>query len=85
MVFNLDPTKQAQEEIFAKKSHSPKHSNLYFYSPVAEKAKYQKYLGLKIDERPNFRKHLKDKCAIVNKGTEMLKKLSSTSLLSNSL
>ena len=50
--------------------------------------KTQKHLGLKLDERLKLREHLKDKCAIVNKGIEMLKKLSnlpSTPLLSNSL
>ena len=34
MVFNPDPTKQAQEVIFYKKSHSPKHPDLYFNSLV---------------------------------------------------
>ena len=29
MVFNPDPTKQAQEVIFSRKSHSPKHPDLY--------------------------------------------------------
>ena len=35
--------------------------------------KTQKYLGLKLNERLNFREHLKDKFAIANKGIEMLK------------
>ena len=38
--------------------------------------KTQKYLGLKLDEKLNFKKHLKDKFSIVNKGNGMLKKLS---------
>ena len=33
---------------------------------VAEKVKTQKYLGLKLDEKLNFREHLKEKLAIVN-------------------
>ena len=37
--------------------------------------KTQKHLGLKLDERLNFREHLKGKFAIVNKGIGMLKKL----------
>ena len=32
MVFNPDPIKQAQEAIFFRKSHSPKHPDLYFDS-----------------------------------------------------
>ena len=76
MVFNSDPTKQAQEVIFSRKSHSPKHPDLYFNSVVVEKVKTQKHLGLKLDEKLNFKEHLKDKFAIANKGIEMLKKLS---------
>ena len=38
--------------------------------------KTQKHLGLKLDEKLNFKEHLKDKFAIVNKGIGMLKKLS---------
>ena len=37
--------------------------------------KIQKHLGLKQDEKLNFKEHLKDKFAIVNKGIGMLKKL----------
>ena len=38
--------------------------------------KTQKHLGLKLDEKLNFREHLKNKFPFVNKGIEMLKKLS---------
>ena len=54
-----------------------KHPGLYFNSLVVVKVKTQKHLGLKLDEKLNFREHLKDKFAIVNKGIGMLKKLSS--------
>ena len=76
MAFNPDPTKQAQEVIFSRKSHSPKHPDLCFNSLIVEKVKTQKYLGLKLDESLNFREHLKDKFVIVNKGNWMLKRLS---------
>ena len=33
------------------------------------------HLGLKLDERRDFREHLKDKFSIVNKGIGLLKKL----------
>ena len=72
-VFNPDPT---QEILFSRKSHSPKHPDLYFNRPVVEKVKIQKHLGLKLDEKLNFKEHLKDKFTIVNKGIGMLKKLS---------
>ena len=76
MVFNRDPTKQAQEVLFSRKSHSLKHPDLYLNSLVAEKLKIQKHLGLKLDKKLNFKEHLKDKFAIVNKGIRLLKILS---------
>ena len=38
--------------------------------------KTQKHLGFKLDEKLNFKEHLKDKFAIVDEGIGMLKKLS---------
>ena len=73
---NPDPAKQAQEVIFSRKSHSPKHLDFYFYSLVVEKMKTQKDFRYKLDVRLNHREHLKDKFPIVNKGIGMLKKLS---------
>ena len=55
MVFKPDPAKQAQKVIFSWKLHSPKHPDLYFNSLVPEKVKTQKHLGLKLDEKLNFR------------------------------
>ena len=76
VVFNTDATKQVQEVIFSRKSHFPKHPDLYFNSLVFEKVKTQKHLGRKLDEKLNFKEHLKDEFAIVNKGIGLLKKLS---------
>ena len=76
MVFNPDPTKQAQEVIFSRKSHSLKHPDLYLNNLVFEKVKTQKHLGLKLDEKLNFKEHLKGKFAIVDKGIGVLKNLS---------
>ena len=81
MVFNPDPTKQAKEVTFSRKSHSPKHRDLCFNSLVDEKVKTQK---LKLNERLNFREHLKNKFVIVTEGMRMLKKLSNY-LLTHSL
>ena len=76
MVFNPDLTKQAQEVMFSRKSHSPKHPDLYFNNIVVEKVKTKKHLGLKLDERLNLKEHLKHKFAIVNKGIGTFKNLS---------
>ena len=73
MVLNLDPIKQAQEVLLSRKSHSLKYLDLYINILAV---KTQKQLELKLDETLNFRKHLKDNLAIVNKGIRMLKKLS---------
>ena len=52
-------------------------SNFYFNKFVVEKVKTQKQLRLKLDKELNFKDHLKVKLAIVNRGNEILKKLSS--------
>ena len=86
MVFNPDQIKQAQEATFFRKSHSPKHPDLYFDSIVVEKLINQKYLGIKLDERRNFRGHLKANFLLLIKelGCWKIEKLSSMPLLSNS-
>ena len=78
IVLNPDPTKQAQEVIFSRKSSSLKqlYLDLQFNGLIVVKRKTQKHLGLELDERLNFREHLKDKFAIVTKGIGMLKILS---------
>ena len=76
---------KAQELIFSRKSHSAKHPDLYFSSLVVEKLKIQKHLGLKLDEKLNFKGHLKDKFAIRNWYVQEIKQLPSTPLLGNSL
>ena len=57
MVFDPDSTEQAQKVIFCGKSHSLKHPDLHFNSTVAERVKIQKHLGLKLDEKLNFKEH----------------------------
>ena len=76
MVFNPYPTKESHKVIFCIKSHSPKHPDLYLNSLAVEKVKTQNHLGLKQDEKLNFKEYLKDKFAIVKKGIGMLKELS---------
>ena len=60
--------------MFSRKSHSPKHPDIYFNSLIVEKVKIQKHLGLTLDEKLNFREYLKEIFAIVNKGIGMFKK-----------
>ena len=44
MVLNPDPTKQAHEVTFSRKSRFPKNSDLYFHGLLLEKGKTQRYL-----------------------------------------
>ena len=44
MVLNPDPTKQAHEVTFSRKSRFPKNSDLYFNGLLLEKGKTQRYL-----------------------------------------
>ena len=76
MAFNPDPTKQAQEVVFSKKPRGSFHPNLYFNKFVVEKVQTQKHLGLKLDKKLSFKEQFKDKFAKVNRGIEILKKLS---------
>ena len=74
MVFNPDPTKQAQEAIFTGKIHSLKHTDLYSNNVVSQKVETRNSLGLKLDKIRNFREQLKHKYSILNKEIERLKK-----------
>ena len=77
MVFNPDITKQAIGVIFSCKDKKPDHPDLSFNGvPVARKA-FTKHLGVFLDSRLNFSKHIKEKVAVATKGLSLLKFLSS--------
>ena len=72
IAFNRNPTKQVQEFVFFKKKPQESfHPNLYFNKFVVEKVQTQKHLGLKLDKKLSFEKHLKDEFAKVNRGIEL--------------
>ena len=56
MVFNPDPTKQAQEVAFSKKNKKQKKNNnkKLFNKFVVEKFQTQKQLGFKLDKKLIF-------------------------------
>ena len=74
--FNLDPTKQATEVLFSCKKCSPNHPQLIFNGIAVAKANYQKYLGLVLDSRLSFEKHLNEKIIKVKNIVGILKHLS---------
>ena len=78
MSFNPDPTKQAQEVIFSRKLKKPLHPSITFNNVLVQNASSQKHLGLILDDKLNFKSHLKEKCSKFNKGIGIIKKLQNT-------
>ena len=61
MVFNPDPNKQATELLFSCKKNSPNHLPLFFNGTVVPKVNEQKHLGLTLDSKLSFERHLNEK------------------------
>ena len=74
-VFQSKPTKQAQEVIFSQKLIKPIHPLIKFSNLLVQNASSQKHLSLILDEKLNFRYHLKEKYVKFNKGIGIIKKL----------
>ena len=81
MEFNHDPTKQATEVLFSCKKCSPNHPQFIFNGIAVAKVNYQKHLGLILDSRLSFEKHLNEKIIKVKKIIGILKHLSKFLLL----
>jgi len=76
MEFNPDPNKQAKEVLFSQKVKKIKHPPLIFNGvPVAE-AEDQKHLGLTLDPKLTFCKHLHEKITKAKKIIGIIKHLS---------
>ena len=77
MKFNPDISKQAIEVIFSHKHNKPIHPLLSFNNiPVARESD-TKHLGLVLDDRLSFRKHIHDAIQKANTGLALMKYLSS--------
>ena len=76
MEFNPDITKQAIEVIFSHKYKKPVHPPLVFNGIPVKREPCTKHLGVILDERLNFRKHIAEKVKKANKGIGLLKFLS---------
>ena len=76
MVFNPDITKQAIEVIFSVKKNKPVHPELTFNGiPVAREGHTQ-HLGVHLDSRLNFCKHITEAIRKATKGLSLMKFLS---------
>ena len=76
MEFNPDPTKQANEVLFSYKKSSPNHPQLIFNGLSVVKVNDQKHLGLILDSRLSFEKHINEKIIKAKKNVGIIKHLS---------
>ena len=76
MEFNPDPTKQATEVLFSCKKSSPNHPQIIFNGIAVAKVTDQKHLGLILDLRLSFEKHINEKTIRAKKIVGILKHLS---------
>ena len=76
MSFNPDLTKPAEEILFSQKLKSPKHPTIYFNNVEVKRVSYHKHLGLTLDSKLSFAKHISEKISIARKGIGIIKHLS---------
>ena len=76
MEFNPDPTKQATEVLFSCKKSSPSPPRLIFNGIAVAKVNDQRHLGLILDSRLSFEKHINEKIMKSKKNVGILKHLS---------
>ena len=75
MSFSLDPSKEAQEVIFSRKSKRSTDPSLVFNNNNVYKTFSQKHLGVTLDFKLKFEEHLNNVLAKVNKAVGLLRKL----------
>ena len=76
MVFNPDMTKQAIEIIFSRKNIKPYHPELTFNGIPIAREPYTQHLGVYLDIRLHFSKHIKEKVLRAMKEIALQKLLS---------
>ena len=78
MSSNPDPSKQAQETIFSRKTKNICHPSLRFNNSIVSQSPYPKHLGIFLDARLTFEEHLKVITTNVNRTMGLLRKLQET-------
>ena len=76
MVFNPDITKQAVEVIFSVKKKKPYHPELNFNDVPVSREEHTKHLGVFLDSKLNFSKHIHEAVRKATKGLSLMKYLS---------
>ena len=67
MNFNPDPTNQAPEVIFSRKTTKKVHPKIFFNNFLVSKADSQKHVGLHLDSKLSFDIHIKAVLTKVNR------------------
>ena len=75
MNFNPDPSKQAEEIIFSRKLQKTNHNQVYFNHNSVKQVPSQNHLGMYLDNKLNFQKHLNNVLSKVSKTIGLLRKL----------
>ena len=75
MSFNPDPKQQAQELIFSRKSKATSHPPVVFNNNNVVQAASHKHLGIILDTRLSFEKHLETALCKINKTIGLIRKL----------
>ena len=73
--FNPDPTKQATEVLFSHKKPPSNHPTLYFNGNEVKQVIEQKHLGLFLDSKLSFKRHINDKILKVKNTLGILRHL----------
>ena len=76
MSFNPDATKPAEEILFSQKLKSPDHPTIYFNNVEVKRVNHHKHLGLILDSKLSFAKHISEKISTARKGIGIIKHLS---------
>ena len=76
MVFNPNITKQAIEVIFSVKKNKPVHPELTFNGVPVAREDHTQHLGVHLDSRLNFSKHITEAIRKATKGLSLMKFLS---------
>ena len=76
MCFNPDQTKQAEEILFSQKIKKVDHPPIYFNGIEVKRVNDHQHLGLFLDSKLSFSKHLSEKISTARKGIGIIKHLS---------
>ena len=74
MIFNPDPTKQAQKIIFSRKTSQRHHPGLMFNNSIVNITSTHKHLGMIFDLKLSFDEHLKSVLKKISKTVGLLRK-----------